>query len=323
MRVLVTGGAGYIGSVTAHLLIERGHQVVILDDLSTGYLNAIPAGAEFIEGSILDPEAVARALSEVVAVIHFAGKSLVGESMENPDLYWSVNRDGSAALIDGMKRANVKRIVFSSSAATYGEPTRTPIDESDPTLPTNVYGETKLAVEKLLAAEKVFSSISLRYFNVAGALITDDDVVVGERHAPETHLFPNVLNSLRGSKSVELILHGDDWPTPDGTGIRDYVHVVDLADAHIKALNLLSGQGDISISGHVAVNLGSGVGYSVREVITAAEEVMGAKASLKVGTRRAGDPAVLVAGIARAGQLLGWRPTRGLVEMVESAARTW
>ena len=194
---------------------------------------------------------------------------------------------------------------------------------NQPVLPsTNVYGETKLAVEKLLAAEKVFSSISLRYFNVAGALITDDDVVVGERHAPETHLFPNVLNSLRGSKSVELILHGDDWPTPDGTGIRDYVHVVDLADAHIKALNLLSGQGDISISGHVAVNLGSGVGYSVREVITAAEEVMGAKASLKVGTRRAGDPAVLVAGIARAGQLLGWRPTRGLVEMVESAART-
>jgi UDP-glucose 4-epimerase len=320
MKVLVTGGAGYIGSVTAHLLIEKGHQVVVLDDLSTGHLDAIPAGAEFIEGSILDPEVVARALSEVVAVVHFAGKSLVGESMANPDLYWNVNRDGSSTLIEGMKRANVKRIVFSSSAATYGEPTRTPIDESDPTVPTNVYGETKLAVEKLLAAEKVFSSISLRYFNVAGALVTDD-LVVGERHDPETHLFPNALKSARGTNPVQLTLHGDDWPTPDGTGVRDYVHVVDLAEAHIKALNLLSGQGDISISGHVAVNLGSGSGYSVREVISAVEEVLGAKASVKVGPRRAGDPAVLVAGIARAGQLLGWRPTRGLIEMVESAAR--
>jgi len=319
MKVLVTGGAGYIGSVTAHLLIEKGHQVVVLDDLSTGHLDAIPAGAEFIEGSILDPEVVARSLSEVVAVMHFAGKSLVGESMANPELYWNVNRDGSATLIEGMKRANVKRIVFSSSAATYGEPTRTPIDESDPTVPTNVYGETKLAVEKLLAAEKVFSSISLRYFNVAGALVTDD-LVVGERHDPETHLFPNALKSARGTDPVELTLHGDDWPTPDGTGVRDYVHVVDLAEAHIKALHLLSGQGDISISGHVAVNLGSGSGYSVREVISAVEEVLGAKATVKVGPRRAGDPTVLVAGIARAGQLLGWRPTRGLIEMVESAA---
>ncbi|NBP91228.1 MAG: UDP-glucose 4-epimerase GalE [Actinobacteria bacterium] len=321
MKVLVTGGAGYIGSVTSHLLIERGHQVVILDDLSTGHLDAIPEGAEFIEGSILDPEAITRALSEVVAVVHFAGKSLVGESMEKPELYWSVNRDGSAALIEGMKRANVKRMVFSSSAATYGEPTRTPIEESDPTVPTNVYGETKLAVEKLLSAEKVFSSISLRYFNVAGALVTDNDLVIGERHHPETHLLPNVVNAVRGPEPVKLTLHGDDWPTPDGSGVRDYVHVVDLADAHIKALNLLSGHGDISISGHVAVNLGSGVGYSVREVITAAEEVLGAKASVLVGPRRAGDPAVLVAGIARAGQLLGWRPTRGLHEMVESAAR--
>jgi len=319
MKVLVTGGAGYIGSVTAHLLIEKGHQVVVLDDLSTGHLDAIPEGAEFIEGSILDPEAVARSLSEVVAVMHFAGKSLVGESMANPELYWNVNRDGSATLIEGMKRANVKRIVFSSSAATYGEPTRTPIDESDPTVPTNVYGETKLAVEKLLAAEKVFSSISLRYFNVAGALVIDD-LVVGERHDPETHLFPNALNSARGTDPVELTLHGDDWPTPDGTGVRDYVHVVDLAEAHIKALHLLSGQGDISISGHVAVNLGSGSGYSVREVISAVEEVLGARVSITVGPRRAGDPAVLVAGIARAGQLLGWRPTRGLIEMVESAA---
>jgi UDP-glucose 4-epimerase len=251
--------------------------------------------------------------------MHFAGKSLVGESMANPELYWNVNRDGSATLIEGMKRANVKRIVFSSSAATYGEPTRTPIDESDPTVPTNVYGETKLAVEKLLAAEKVFSSISLRYFNVAGALVTDD-LVVGERHDPETHLFPNALKSARGTDPVELTLHGDDWPTPDGTGVRDYVHVVDLAEAHIKALHLLSGQGDISISGHVAVNLGSGSGYSVREVISAVEEVLGARVSITVGPRRAGDPAALVAGIARAGQLLGWRPTRGLLEMVESAA---
>jgi UDP-glucose 4-epimerase len=241
--------------------------------------------------------------------VHFAGKSLVGESVEKPDLYHHVNVDGTRILLDQMHRAGVKKIVFSSSAATYGEPTQIPIKESAPTAPTNPYGATKLAIDHMLSAESAargLAAVSLRYFNVAGALQCDRGWLT-ERHNPETHLIPNVL---RSTTEKPLKIFGSDWPTPDGTCIRDYVHVIDLIDAHVKALESL-----VSAK-HEIYNLGSGDGYSVRQVVAAASSALGYAIPTLDSPRRAGDPAVLIADISKARDGLNWIPTRGIEAMV-------
>jgi len=310
MRILVTGGAGYIGSTAVEMLRRERFEISILDDCSTGHADSLPFGVRFVQGSLLNSADIAEALSDCDAVMHFAGKSLVGESVEQPDLYWSVNVTGTRNLLDQMDAAGVSKIVFSSSAATYGEPDIVPILETSPTKPTNPYGATKLAIDEMIAVEAQRHGLaagSLRYFNVAGALKTDRGWLA-ERHNPETHLIPRVL---RSSVADPVKVFGTDWPTPDGTCIRDYVHVTDLIDAHIKALNaLVSGK-------HQIFNLGSGKGYSVREVIHAASTARGLNVPSIDSPRRAGDPAVLIADISKAKTDLGWQPVRDIQQMVE------
>ena len=311
MRILVTGGAGYIGSTAAAMLLERGFEVTVLDDCSTGHIDAVPSGAKFIQGSILDPQIVSTALAGCEAVIHFAAKSLVGESVEKPDLYFDVNVNGTRNLLNQMSGLGITKLVFSSTAATYGEPEVTPITEESTTKPTSPYGSTKLAVDQMITQESNngLAPISLRYFNVAGAFKSANGWIA-ERHNPETHLIPNVL---RATNERPLKLFGNDWPTQDGTPIRDYVHVVDLIDAHILALkNLTAGE-------HQIINLGSGGGYSVTQVINAAAKVLGREIPVEVTTRRAGDPAVLIADIAKAEKVLGWKPERDIENMVSDA----
>jgi len=312
MRVLVTGGAGYIGSVATAILLERGFDVTVLDDCSTGHRDAVSSQGKFIEGSVLNPESVALALTDCSAVLHFAAKSLVGESVEKPDLYFDVNVNGTRNLLDQMAKAKITKLVFSSTAATYGEPDVIPITESATTKPTSPYGETKLAVDQLISeeAKSGLAAISLRYFNVAGAFKTHNGWLA-ERHNPETHLIPNLL---RSTAAKPLKIFGDDWPTKDGTCIRDYIHVVDLIDAHILALeNLTAGE-------HKIINLGSGGGYSVAEVVTAASKVLGRDIPVEVGARRSGDPAVLIADISLAAQILNWKPKHEIESMVRD---TW
>lgn len=309
MRVLVTGGTGYIGSTAVEILSKQGYEISILDDCSTGHADSVPVGVRFIQGSLLNPSEIADALTGCDAVMHFAGKSLVGESVEKPDLYRSVNVDGSRNLLDEMHRSGVKKIVFSSSAATYGEPKEIPILETAPTNPTNPYGATKLAIDQMISAEaksRAIAAVSLRYFNVAGALKSERGWLQ-ERHNPETHLIPNVL---RSSDENPVKIFGNDWPTPDGTCIRDYVHVIDLIDAHILAL------GSLRDGVHEIFNLGSGDGYSVREVVAAASKASGHKIPTSDSPRRTGDPAVLIADINKAKNGLGWIPTRGIDAMV-------
>lgn len=290
-------------------MLGQGFDITVLDDCSTGHADSVPESVRFVRGSLLNPKELADALIDVDAVIHFAGKSLVGESVEKPDLYHNVNVNGSRNLLDQMHIAGVKKLVFSSSAATYGEPVTIPIQENAPTAPTNPYGETKLAVDKMLGVEshsRGISAVSLRYFNVAGALNCDRGWLT-ERHNPETHLIPNVL---RSSASSPLKIFGSDWPTPDGTCIRDYVHVIDLIEAHIKAL------GSLTPGMHEIYNLGSGDGYSVRQVVQAASSAIGYSIPTVASPRRAGDPAVLIADIEKAKVRLGWKPTRGIEAMV-------
>ena len=309
MHVLITGGAGYIGSTAVEIMRGQGYELSILDDCSTGHADSLPADVRFVQGSLLNEGEIAQALMGVDAVIHFAGKSLVGESVEKPDLYQRVNVGGTRNLLDGMHTAGVKKIVFSSSAATYGEPVEIPIKESAQTSPTNPYGATKLEIDHMIHAEsqlRNIAAVSLRYFNVAGALRSDRGWLA-ERHNPETHLIPNVLRS-SGDNPVRIF--GGDWPTPDGTCIRDYVHVIDLIDAHIKALNSLV------FGVHEIYNLGSGDGYSVRQVVAAAAKAKGQDIPTIDSPRRAGDPAVLIADISKARKTLGWSPTRGIEEMV-------
>ena len=309
MRILVTGGAGYIGSTAVAMLLEAGYEVTVLDDLSTGHADSIPAKVKFVNGSLLSDADLDNALAECDAVMHFAAKSLVGESVEKPDLYQQVNVGGSKALFEKMKALGIKKIVLSSTAATYGEPKRVPISESDEPAPKNPYGATKLEIDRMVAASG-FSAISLRYFNVAGAL-KGSNGWLAERHNPETHLIPNVL---RATEAAPVKIFGSDWPTEDGTCIRDYIHVVDLIDAHIKALqNLPEGK-------HEIINLGSGDGYSVKQVIAAAERAVGKSIPALASDRRAGDPAVLIADISKAKSYLHWQPTRGIELMV---ADTW
>jgi len=325
MRVLVTGGAGYIGSVVAAQLVAAGHDVVVLDDLSTGYADAVPPGATFVQGTLRDCAAEVL-IDGVEAVLHFAAKSLVGESVADPAKYWSNNLGGTVALLEAMREIRIRTIVFSSTAAVYGEPEGATVKETDPTRPTSPYGASKLAVDTTLTEFSRlygFGAISLRYFNVAGAHSVAGSAGsapgsggsggrwLGERHNPETHLIPNVLTAATEGRPVRIF--GDDYATPDGTCIRDYIHVTDLADAHLRALDACrTGQ-------HQIFNLGNGAGFSVREVIEVCREVTGVDIGVEAGPRRAGDPAVLVASSAKIQSELGWRAERDLRAMAADA----
>ncbi|MFI6476682.1 UDP-glucose 4-epimerase GalE [Nonomuraea sp. NPDC050663] len=296
MRLLVTGGAGYIGSVVAAQLLEAGHEVTVLDDLSTGHADAVPSGARFVRGDIAEPP-----LDGIEAVLHFAAKSLVGESVEKPSLYWSHNLGGTLALLDAMRRENVNKIVFSSTAAVYGNPEGSPILETAPTRPTSPYGASKLAVDTALttfAGLYGLGAVSLRYFNVGGAYQS-----FRERHTTETHLIPNVLKVATGERS-QVNVFGTDYPTDDGTCVRDYIHVSDLARAHLLALEACT-PGE-----HRIYNLGNGTGFSVKEVIEVCREVTGHAIPTEVGPRREGDPAILVASSDKIQQELGWKPEK-------------
>lgn len=315
MRVLVTGGAGYIGSVVTAELLGAGHQVTVLDDLSTGHGDAVPKGAEFVRTSITEADDVFAA-GRFEAVLHFAAKSLVAESVVKPELYWQNNVVGSFALLESMRRHGVRKMVFSSTAATYGEPEATPIPESSPTRPTNPYGAGKLAIDEMLTSYAVahgLAAVSLRYFNVAGARITPDGML-GERHATETHLIPIALQVAAGLRP-RLQVNGVHYPTPDGSCVRDYIHVLDLADAHLRAIEWTREHSE----GHLICNLGSGGGSSVREVIDSVRRVTGKPTPAVDAPNRPGDPAVLIASNAKAAAELGWRPARGLDEMVADA----
>ncbi len=319
MKLLVTGGAGYIGSVVATKLVSAGHQVTVLDDLSTGFADAIPAGAAFIQGT-LRADAKAALGDGTDAVLHFAAHSQVGESVANPAKYWSNNLGGTLALLDAMRAAGTQRLVFSSTAAVYGEPEQVPIPETAPTRPASPYGATKLAVDTALAEYARLhglAAVSLRYFNVAGAFHAADGTWVGERHDPESHLIPNVLHiasrAAAEGNQESVSLYGDDYPTPDGTCVRDYIHVGDLADAHLLAVEAC--QAGL----HRVYNLGSGTGFSVRQAIDACREVTGVDIPVVTGPRRAGDPAILVASSQRIQADLGWRASAGLRDMVADA----
>jgi UDP-glucose 4-epimerase len=313
MGVLVTGGAGYIGSVVAAELLDAGHQVTVLDDLSTGHADAVPSGARFVQASIIDADEV-LASGSIDAVIHFAAKSIVAESVAKPELYWSNNVAGTLALLESMRRFGVGTIVFSSTAATYGEPDQVPILETSPTAPTNPYGASKLAVDHMLTSYAIaygLAAVSLRYFNVAGARITDAGMI-GERHATETHLIPIALQVATGQQE-QLRINGVDYPTPDGSCVRDYIHVLDLADAHLRALaRAQAGE-------HLICNLGSGSGSSVRAVIEAVRTVTRQPVPAVEAARRPGDPAVLIASNEQARTELGWKPIRDLQAMVADA----
>ena len=317
MRLLVTGGAGYIGSVVASLLIEAGHQVAVLDDLSTGHVGAVPATAAFVRGTVRD-DAQAVLAGGADAVLHFAAKSLVAESVASPSLYWQHNLGGTLALLEAMRVTGTTRIVFSSTAAVYGEPERVPIGETAPTRPTNPYGASKLAVDTALAEHARMhgiGAVSLRYFNVAGAHAGPDGGWLGERHDPETHLIPNILAIALtdGDPGAHVSIYGDDYPTPDGTCVRDYIHVTDLARAHLLALDACTpGQ-------HRIYNLGSGTGFSNLQVLQACREVTGHEIPARVSARRAGDPAALIASFGKIQAELGWRPEAGLHAMVADA----
>ncbi|MFL5770093.1 MAG: UDP-glucose 4-epimerase GalE [Chloroflexota bacterium] len=321
MRVLVTGGAGYVGSVSVEALLAAGHEVVVLDDLSTGHRSAVPPDARLEVGTYADRDVVATLLehARIDAILHCAARSLVGESVADPGRYYRDNVAGGVALLEAARTSGVGRLVFSSSAAVYGVPNQTPIPEELPPRPINTYGETKRTFEAAMAAyggAYGLRSASLRYFNVAGA--TDR---LGEDHDPETHLVPNVLSAAAGTGAA-LTLFGDDYPTPDGTCVRDYIDVADLADAHIRALEATD-PSDSRTNEPLVCNLGSGGGFSVREVITAAERVVGVPIPFTVGPRRPGDPAVLVADIARADAVLGWRPNRSSLESMIGSAWEW
>jgi len=316
VRVLVTGGAGYVGSVSVEALLDAGHEVVVLDDLSTGHRGALPSAVAAVEGSVTDAvllrEILERQRSE--AVLHCAARSLVGESLADPAGYYRDNVGGGLTLLEAMRATGVRRLVFSSSAAVYGEPASAPVTEDAPLQPISPYGETKRAFEAMLewyGRAYGLRSISLRYFNAAGASASN-----GEDHDPETHLIPNVVAAALGMR--ELVLFGDDYPTPDGTPIRDYIHVADLADAHLLALEATA-----SGTGAEAYNLGSGRGFSVREVLTVAEAIAGRPIAHRIGPRRPGDPPVLVASAERAASVLGWRARRGSLEEIVGSAWAW
>jgi UDP-glucose 4-epimerase len=318
MKVMVTGGAGYIGSVVTEELLRGGDEVVVYDSLYKGHREAVVEGAAFVKGDLLDTALLRETLAhhKVEAVVHMAADSLVGESVKVPAKYYRNNVLGGLSLLDAMREADVKVLVFSSTAAVYGEPAKQPIEESDPTQPTNPYGETKLAFERALRwydGAHGLKYVSLRYFNAAGATERS-----GERHDPETHLIPIVLQAAAGLRP-DVTVFGDDYPTPDGTCVRDYIHVVDLAQAHILALHALAKGHPSSI-----YNLGcGGEGYSVKQVIDCARRVTGREIPVTKGPRRAGDPAVLIASSGRITRELGWKPTQQKLDAIVESAWRW
>jgi UDP-glucose 4-epimerase len=314
MRVVVTGGAGYIGSVVSEQLVSDGHEVVVYDNLSKGHRDAVVSGARFVEGDLHDAEKLRETLNGINAVIHMAAFSLVGESIEAPSKYYDNNVVAGLVLLDAMRDCGVKRIVFSSTAATYGEPEAQPILESAPTSPTNPYGESKLAYERAMHwYERAYGLryASLRYFNAAGA-----SEQCGEDHDPETHIIPITLQVAAGKRS-HVEIYGDDYPTEDGTCVRDYIHVIDLARAHILALDVLNERSAI-------YNLGcGGDGYSVREVIDTARRVTGKDIPVRMGPRRPGDPAVLIASSDKIKSELGWQPQFQDLGVIIGSAWRW
>ncbi|KQB85424.1 UDP-glucose 4-epimerase GalE [Corynebacterium oculi] len=311
MKLLVTGGAGYVGSVCSQVLLEAGHDVTIVDDFSTGNRDAVPHAARLVEGRVSEVADTVLAEGDFTGVLHFAARSLVGESMEKPDEYWRDNVGTSLDLLDAMRRHGVNNLVFSSTAATYGEPESVPITEDFPTAPTNTYGATKLSIDYAIASYAQaygLGATSLRYFNVAGAYGG-----LGEHREKETHLIPLILQVALGQRD-KILVFGEDWPTADGTAVRDYIHIRDLAQAHVLAL-------ETNRPGtHRVYNLGSGDGNSVREVIEACRAVTGHPIPAEVAPRRAGDPAVLIASSQRIKEELGWRPERTDIRTIVSDA---
>lgn len=320
MKILVLGGAGYIGSHTVYRLIEQGNKVVVFDNFETGYYEAIHPDAEVYEGDLrnrADIDNVFDKESDIDAVIHFAANSLVGESMVKPLKYYDNNICGTKVLLESMVAHNINRIVFSSTAATYGEPIHTPILENDPTNPTNCYGETKRAMERMFYWTEHahgMKYVSLRYFNACGAHISGK---IGEAHNPESHLIPIILQTANGTRD-HISIFGTDYDTPDGTCIRDYIHVTDLAQAHILAVEYLINGGESDI-----FNLGNGVGFSVKEVIETAKKVTGKEIKVVEENRRAGDPAVLIASSEKAKKVLGWNPQYNELSTIIETAWKW
>ncbi len=319
MKVLVCGGAGYIGSHTVYELIERGHDVVVFDSLVKGHKAAVHKDAKLYIGDLRDREAIYRVFKEnnIDAVIDFAAFSLVGESCNKPLTYFDNNVYGTLRLLEAMNRADVKKIVFSSTAATYGEPKNIPIVESDPTEPINPYGETKLTVEKMLKwSDKAYGIkyVALRYFNAAGAHTSGE---IGEDHSPESHLIPIILQAAAGVRD-HISIFGDDYPTEDGTCVRDYIHVTDLADAHIKALEKLNRDNTSA-----TYNLGNGKGFSIKEIVEMAKQVTGKPIKVLTEGRRLGDPPTLIASSQRAIDELGWQPRFNTPEQIIATAWKW
>ena len=319
-RILITGGAGYVGSVSAEAFLAAGHDVVVLDDLTTGHRSAVPAAATLHTGTYADADALAELLrtERIEAILHCAARSLVGESIREPSRYYRDNVAGGIAMLEAARASGVERIVFSSTAAVYGTPETTPIPEDAPLRPINPYGESKRTFEAALGwygRAYGLRSVTLRYFNVAGATVT-----LGEDHDPETHLIPNILRAAMGRS--QLTVFGDDYPTPDGTCIRDFIHVADLADAHRLAIESTSPD-DSRTDTPLVCNLGSGDGFSIRQVIAASAAVVGHEIPYTVGARRAGDPPVLVARSTRAAEVLGWHAARPTLEAMIGSAWTW
>ncbi len=315
MAILVTGGAGYIGSHVVRLLLKKGWDVIVLDNLSRGHKESLPQNVVFEDVDLLDNERLMSVIQKhnIESVIHFAAYAYVGESVENPEMYYRNNVLGSFNLINALREKNVKHFVFSSTCSLYGNPLVVPISEEESTKPINPYARTKLMIEKILLDYDIaygIKYVALRYFNAAGASVTGE---IGESHFPEPHLIPLVLFTALG-KRESISIYGDDYPTPDGTCIRDYIHVEDLADAHVKALEYLNKGNSSQI-----INLGTGDGNSVKEVISAAEEVTGEKIKSIIAPRRAGDPAVLVADNKKAKEVLGWNPKFNLKDIVLTA----
>src|SRR6476469_2283577 len=320
MRILVTGGAGYVGSVSADAFMRAGHDVVVLDDLSTGHRGALPPGATLHQGTYADADALASLLESerIDAILHCAARSLVAESIADPSRYYRDNVAGGVALLEAARVAQVQRLVFSSTAAVYGVPDETPIPEDAPLRPINPYGESKRSFEAALAwfgRAYGLQSVTLRYFNVAGA--TEQR---GEDHDPETHLIPTVLASAAGRGP--LTLFGNDYPTPDGTCIRDYIDVADLADAHLRAIEATAPD-DPRTAEPLVCNLGNGGGFSNLPVVAAAEAVLGREIPFEFGPRRVGDPAILVASAERAGEVLGWTPRTPSLQAMVASSWAW
>lgn len=319
MKILVAGGAGYVGSHFVARALEKNHDIVVVDNLVTGHRGSVPEKVTFYETDVRNRDEMRKIFENEKpdAVIHFAAASLVAESMVEPNKYFDNNTYGMVCLLDVMKDTGVKKIVFSSTAATYGIPEEIPIKEDDPTRPINPYGESKLMMEKIMAwADQAYGikGVALRYFNVAGAI---EDGSIGEDHGPETHLVPNILFAALG-KNDKIVMYGDDYDTPDGFNVRDYVHPIDLADAHLLALDYMDKTNKSNV-----FNLGSSSGFSVKQMVDAAEKVTGKTIPQEVGPRRAGDPDTLIADSSKAREVLGWKPQYDSVEDIIRTAWNW